>query len=80
MTRPDFTTTPEGNGILLRAHSKEARAWLRENDAELDRDGFDLDVWDSQTWLPLRKGYPYLIVDAVLDCYFTVEAVEPAAA
>jgi hypothetical protein len=78
--KADFTTTADGNGILLRAYSKEARKWLRDQDAERDLDGLDLDVWDHSTWLPHRKGYSYFILGELLDCQFSVEGAESAAA
>jgi hypothetical protein len=58
MTCPDFTTTQDGNGIILRAHTTAAREWLRDQDAARDLDGLDLDVWNHQTWL--GSGGPLL--------------------
>jgi hypothetical protein len=78
--KADFTTTPDGNGIILRAHSKEARAWLRDQDAELDLDGLELDVWKYSTVLVGWHGFAYFVIGEILDFGLTVEAVEPASA
>jgi hypothetical protein len=78
--RVDFTTTRDGNGILLKAHTADAREWLLSNGYECEDDGLELwlSVDGNEAYLTLNEAS--FVVGEVLDCYFAVEAVEPATA